>query len=116
MTPETENDLDDLFADLAAEDVPVSDALLDRVMMDADAVLAASAPQAPAPVAQGLGAMLLEAIGGWPAFGGLAAATVAGVWLGVSPPAALSPLTESLGGSMIEVPLLDGDLLSALEG
>ena len=42
------------------------------------------------------------AVGGWPAMAGLATATVAGVWLGVMPPAALPDATGAyldLGGS-----------------
>lgn len=39
---------------------------------------------------------LLEAIGGWPAVAGLAAATLAGVWIGYNPPAALDNLSLDL--------------------
>ncbi|MWD30223.1 hypothetical protein E0K89_022405, partial [Aquicoccus sp. SCR17] len=40
----------------------------------------------------------LRGLGGWPALGGLTAATLAGVWLGVSPPQGVSdPVAAWLG-------------------
>ncbi|WP_027236874.1 hypothetical protein [Leisingera caerulea] len=37
-------------------------------------------------VRQPLWRQLIEAIGGWPAMGGLAAASAAGLWIGIAPP------------------------------
>ena len=120
MTKDDDTALDDLFAQVRAEEVPVRDALLDRIMLDADTVLAQMRPAAPAAASAatrpGLGAMLLDAIGGWPSFSGLAAATVAGVWIGVAPPDALGTLSATFWGGTIEVPLLESDALLGLEG
>jgi hypothetical protein len=96
-------------------DVMPSEALMDRIMMDADSVLAA--PVAPiARPTQGIGAMLLDVIGGWPSFGGLAAATVAGLWIGVAPPDALADLSAGYLGSTVEVPLFEAGIFSGLDG
>ncbi len=116
MTKTDETALEDVFARIRAEDVPVRDALLDRIMLDADTVLAERQQTTPTASRPGLGAMLLDAIGGWPSFSGLAAATVAGVWIGVAPPDAIGNLSASIWGGTIEVPLLESDALLGLEG
>lgn len=83
--------LDDVFR--AARDAPMepSPELLARVLADAEAVGAALRPvrnQAGPPRADRL-RDVFRALGGWPAMTGLAAATVAGIWIGLSPPAGL---------------------------
>ncbi|MCW1951169.1 MAG: hypothetical protein KIH44_007365 [Octadecabacter sp.] len=107
--------LEAAFAQARTPDIMPSEAALDRIMMDADSVLAEAAPVASRPK-QGFGALILEAIGGWPSFSGLAAATVAGLWIGVSPPAALTDLSAGIWGATIEVPLLESDMFAGLEG
>lgn len=65
-----------------------SDAFLARVLADAEAVQSEiERPPARAPRARG-GRLrqAVRALGGWPAMGGLAAATLAGIWIGISPP------------------------------
>ena len=116
MTQNDERDLDRTFARMRAAPVVVSETLMDRIMADADDTLAAS--RAPVPRAQpkGLGKAWRDLIGGWPQLGGLAAATVAGVWIGVSPPELLTSVTAPIWGETIEIPLLDGDVLAAWEG
>ena len=107
--------LEAAFERARVPDMMPSEAVLDRIMMDADTVLAASTPVSKRPK-QGIGAMILEAIGGWTAFGGLVTATVAGLWIGVSPPAALTDLSAGIWGATIEVPLLESDMFAGLEG
>ena len=109
--------LEQSFAAMRAEDVPLSEDLLDRIMMDADRVLAeAHAAPAPARAPLSLGGLIRDVIGGWPSFGGLAAATVAGLWIGISPPDVLIDLTTGYWGTTIEVPLLESDVFAGLEG
>ena len=110
MTDEDKT-LDATFAQMCVDDVMPSEALMDRIMVDADRVLAADIV-APVRPKQGLGAMLLDAIGGWPSLSGLAAATVAGVWIGV----ALSDLSAGYLGTTVEVSLLGDDIFSGLDG
>lgn len=109
--------LDAAFAQMRVQDVAPRDDLLDRIMLDADAVLADRAVTPASNSSKtGFGAMLLDLIGGWPSLGGLAAATVAGLWIGVVQPTALTDFSAGLLGSTIEVPLLDSDIFAALEG
>ena len=88
-----------------ADGAPVASSdLMARVLADATAVQAtfgaADVAEAPAR-ALSVWAQIGAALGGWPAISGLATATVAGVWIGVSPPAQLStqvsPLLELAG-------------------
>lgn len=71
----------------------VSPELLARVMADAETVQAGfdtgKLPERKAP-RPGLFAQLGAALGGWPAFAGLAAASVSGLLIGISPPESLS--------------------------
>ena len=95
-------DIDQLLSDARGEgaEMAVPDALFARIMSDA----ADQMPRRRALEASGtrrsLGAALLAALGGWAAVSGLAAATVAGVWLGFSPPAALD---SYIGGDTLSV-------------
>lgn len=119
MTPiDDDKMLDAAFADARAphDDMVPSDAVLDRIMLNADSVLAASAPLAATAPRQTFGAFLSDLIGGWPQLGGLAAATVAGLWIGVVQPTAVTDLSTAIWGGTIEVPLLESDLFAGLEG
>ncbi len=110
-----------------------SQALLARVLADAEAVgLARAAPAGPpaagpatgratgraAGRAEGPGWLrgLSDLLGGWPALGSLLASTALGFGLGLAQPAAVSGLTASIWGDGVSVPLgLDEDPLGALE-
>jgi hypothetical protein len=96
-------DLDAFFA-AGVEDAPApSQALMSSVLADAMATQAAfQTSAAPAAPALGFWAAMGVAIGGWPAVTGLAAATVAGVWIGVSPPQGLDTFSETVFGSSYE--------------
>jgi hypothetical protein len=52
-----------------------------------------------------LWARLFDMLGGWPAVSGLAAATVAGIWVGVAPPASVESITASFLGDAVSVSL-----------
>jgi len=92
--------LDDLFALGRAQQPTPSDALMARVVADAQTANTPE-PQAPRSVWAGI----LEFIGGWPSVGGLAIAGVTGVWFGVAPPASLSSFTADLIGTPVTVDL-----------
>lgn len=86
--------LDDLFraARGEARSQGASPDLLARVLADAETHQ--PAPQALASVAprgRGRWAQFLSAIGGWPSVSGLAAATVAGVWIGFAATSTVLP-------------------------
>ncbi|MCV3271214.1 hypothetical protein [Roseobacter sinensis] len=65
----------------------VPDALMARVLADADRVQ--PSPAARAAPSSGLWSRISDLVGGWRGMGGLVAATCAGVWIGWSPPDAL---------------------------
>lgn len=118
MTDERKHDegLDALFGLARDSAEPPSDALMAAVLADADAVRADRfAPAATDAPKQTVWARLLAAIGGWPSVAGLAAATLTGVWIGVSPPEAIDTLTTSLiGGDLSDSDVLYGfDILLA---
>ena len=97
------NELESLFETARRSAPEPSSAFLARVLADAEAQqpAAAGVMSNPAPKRGGMAeffASLSDAIGGWPAFAGLATAAVTGVWIGVSPPQSLSaPLASVLG-------------------
>lgn len=90
-----------------------SGALLARVLSDALAVQDARSPAAagraarlsvpPRPASRvsmpGFWQSILAGLGGWAAVGGLATATIAGLWVGFSPPAALAGIADGVLGT-----------------
>lgn len=90
-----DSDLDDLLAAARADRPRPSDGLMARVIADADRLQPRAAPARPraAPPRAGLWAWLSGAFGGPGALAGMAAATLAGLWVGVVQPAPLSTLT-----------------------
>lgn len=100
-------DLEDLFAAARAEPPAVPEYLHAAILADAAREQPGAQPDVPArPARQPLWQQLIEAIGGWPALGGLAAASAAGLWLGLAPPAFV-PDPVALAGyedSSAEVP------------
>lgn len=114
---EGDGELDGLF-DLARRVAPpVSDDLMARILADADAaVVLAPVSQAPVPLQEGWRGWV-AAIGGWPAMGGLALATVVGVAIGINPPSGLSTFTSGILGETLELQLsADADPITLLEG
>lgn len=114
MTTEREMaELDAALAEARGRDAAPSPDFLARVMADAEAVLRErEAPRAAVP-RRGW----LNALGGWPALGGLAASMALGVGVGVAQPAALSALPAALVGDEVSVSIgADEDPLGLLEG
>ncbi|WP_238367964.1 hypothetical protein [Mesobacterium pallidum] len=94
--------LEPFFKAVRAAEVPAPGPdMLARVLAAAEAELDARAAPVRRPGRPGFFATFLRAIGGWPAMGGLAAATFAGVMIGVVQPASLvdqvSPWLMQLG-------------------
>ena len=99
--------LDAVFDTARRQEVAPSDDLMARVLADAAAEQPVPGRQ---PVArQGVFARLLENLGGWPAVSGLAAAGVAGLWVGLVPPAGVEDLAASAIGATETVPLTGFD-------
>lgn len=119
-TDRNDTGLEALFEAARATAPTPSPDLLARVLADAEAAQAASvAPVRTAPRRRF--AQLFDVIGGWPAMAGLVSAGVAGLWLGVSPPAALTDLALTGFGSdestlVGMLPGVELDLLALEEG
>ncbi len=85
--------LDDLFA-AARRAAEPSAAFLARIEAEA---LALQPQRASSPVRPGAWGAILQAIGGWRGAGGLAAAALAGLWIGVSDPGGLLGRSDADG-------------------
>lgn len=102
----TERDVDRMlepfFAEARGQSPEPSPDLLARVLADAAAVqVAAAAAQRPAAWAGRRGPSwrgLLDLLGGWGGLGGLAAAGVTGLWIGVTGTGALGDASGALWG------------------
>ncbi len=112
-----DGELDRLFDLARAVAPPVSDDLMARIMADADAAVVPMPDVATSAPEQGGWRGWVAAIGGWPAMGGLALATVVGVAIGISPPAGLTSITSGFLGETLELQLsADADPITLLEG
>lgn len=84
----------------ARDEVPKpSDALMARIMADADGEIATRAAATARPVRRarpGLIASVIGALGGWPAVAGMVTATLAGVWFGFAAPEEVNTLAGGL--------------------
>ena len=109
MTDRDDDLLDDLFATARRARAEPGADLVARVLADAAAQ--------PGPVTlretAGLWSRLLDALGGWPALGGVAAAGGAGLWIGIAPPAPVEDLAAGWVGTTQVVGLFPD--LDALE-
>jgi hypothetical protein len=88
-------DLAPWFEAARADGPEPSDALMARVLADAEALQPRPADP---PRGGGAWAEVWRLLGGWPAAAGLAAAGVAGLWIGAAPPEVLAPGIERLAG------------------
>jgi|AACY02.2.fsa_nt_gi hypothetical protein len=113
--PLRDDELEALFQTARRPDPVPSEALMARVLADAAAEMPRRAAAAPR---RGAGwSALWLALGGWTGASGLVAATAAGLWIGIAPPAGLDGLAASLtGAEALEVVLLPDTALFELEG
>ncbi|WP_050931423.1 hypothetical protein [Aestuariivita boseongensis] len=90
----TDTELDALFKAAQRSEPGPSPEWTDRVFRDAQRVLAGPVAVPP----PSLWSQVVSALGGWQGMGGLAAASAAGLWIGISPPALLDePLRQAMG-------------------
>ncbi len=110
-------DKDDAMIDALLQDVAKISREPDAGLMARVSADAARAPSIPVPPpARGIFAQLGEVIGGWPAMGGLAIAGVAGLWVGVAPPASVEDVAATFFGTTETVTLWDGIDILAEDG
>lgn len=118
----SDDELEGLFRASRADAPDPSEAVMARILADAEAELAARAPtpaarpRAPRP---GVWAALIGGIGGWPALAGMVTAAVAGVWLGFASPDQINTLAGGLllpGTATVETGDVFDDLLPGYSG
>ncbi len=97
MTDHTseETALGDLFAEAREAPVAPPAALMARIHEDAKRLQPAPPRLASKKPAPARWRDIWQGLGGWPAFSGLATATVAGIWLGVNPPVGMALAAET---------------------
>ena len=103
--------LDAVFETARRQEVVPSDDLMARVLADAER-------ERPGPVAvarPGPWTRFLDGLGGWPALGGLAAAGVAGLWIGLAPPASVEDWAAEAFGAAETVSLTGTEWSFGLE-
>ncbi|MGR3760203.1 hypothetical protein ACUXV3_08720 [Roseobacteraceae bacterium NS-SX3] len=114
-TDKSLQDLEDLFADVRAQPAELPPGLARAILADAEALQPGTA--APEPARRPLRwRQFLRAVGGWPGMGGLAAASAAGLWVGLYPPAFLPDPVELAGfaAGSAELPYESYDLAMML--
>jgi hypothetical protein len=112
-----DSDLEGFFAAARAEAPMPSPALMARIEADALRQQALRARRQPTRTTRRYGpvARLFEALGGAGVAAGLAAATLAGLWIGLAQPAPLSRLTEPLAGGSAAAMLDSVELIPSLD-
>ena len=115
MTDREMDRLDAVLAQARCADVAVTDALMARVLADAAREQARLPVQAVRLRGSGPVAWLHDLIGGWPALGGVLAAGLAGLWVGVAPPEAVETLAAGFLGQTQAVTFLPETDLSLFE-
>ncbi|SFS02440.1 hypothetical protein [Yoonia litorea] len=99
--------LDALFSEARQQSPDVPNDLMARVLADAHHVQTKTSvvdkwPQRP----QRLRDQLYDMLGGWVGLGGLTVATIAGLWIGVAPPAGVEDLAVGMLGEEVSLSIL----------
>jgi hypothetical protein len=111
-----DGDLDDFFAAARRAGPVPSEALMARVVADAAALQPRPAPVAASPSGPGFWATLAGVFGRSGAMGGLIAATIGGLWIGVVQPGPVATLAGQVWPTQqaLSVELIP-DIFAALE-
>lgn len=96
MAEMNDTELEHFFHAAQAAAPQPSEALMARILRDAEAQQPKAQPAAPHRARGGWLSGVLRGLGGWPALTGLATATVAGVWIGYAAPSAVSTLASDI--------------------
>lgn len=107
-------ELDAFFASARKADPEPSPDFMARLFDDIDMVSAEALPAEA--VRGGLFASIWDAVGGWIGASGLAAATAAGVWVGVVSPSSLDNVTSAFFGDSVSVSLFASDDVLGVDG
>ena len=115
MTDRATEACDTLLSEARQVEVTVTDDLMARVLADAAREQAWRRAIAGPPPRRGPLSVLAALIGGWPALGGVLAAGLAGLWIGMAPPAGVESLAANLFGTTETVTFLPEPDLTFLE-
>lgn len=97
--------IDALLEDVAQGPVPPMDAgLMARLVADADRLMPRPEPAGGAVAVAGWRGAL-DLLGGWPAMGGLVAAGIVGLWIGIAPPDLVNDAVAGLFGGTVALDL-----------
>ena len=111
MTDRDRDELARVFAQARGAPVTVRETVMACVLTDAARVQPAVMATRAARRRRGAASWLRDLVGGWPALGGVMAAGLTGLWLGIAPPSGVESLTASLiGTTQIVIFLPDADL------
>ncbi|MFK7751152.1 MAG: hypothetical protein AB8B51_01255 [Sedimentitalea sp.] len=103
-------DLDGLFAAAREDRGALPPALRRQILSDGLKVQGNARPL------PGIWSQLRDLLGGWPGLGGLVAAGVAGVWIGIAPPAALPDPVQLVTQTSQTTDIFDSfDLVSLMD-
>ena len=120
MVTDKDDTLDSFFDAARRSDATPQDDLMARVMADAAMVSAQrDVPAVTAPSSLSIWVRIVETIGGWPALGGVMAAGIGGLWIGVAPPANVEDWAANLVGNIETVSIymdVDDVALEAQDG
>lgn len=109
------DELEQLFSEARQGKVKLPGDLMRAILEDADQVQVGFLPAAESTPGPGKWTQLLALLGGWPAFGGLAAACAAGVWIGLTPPSFLPDPAQLVTVSETDIDLIGmGELTLAM--
>ncbi len=107
----------DAYFDAARDETPLPSGDF-MARLEAQALAAMPEPNASATRGPGLFTQLFQVLGGWPGAAGLATACAVGIWLGINPPAELSPYigTDAAELDALGVDPMSGYDLAMMEG
>lgn len=103
MTKPDEKALEDFFAEARSVEFSPSEDLLERVVADANDVHVGQLVIRPSNVGSSIWPQFMDFIGGWPSLGGVAAAGITGLWLGLVPTASLDGFAAGLLGETTSI-------------
>ncbi|MGR3616541.1 MAG: hypothetical protein ACU0BB_10905 [Paracoccaceae bacterium] len=108
------DELDGLFSQARAQRPVVPDALKKNILSDARTVQDEMSGVSQDTARSGLFEQIKAALGGWPSLGGLVAASLVGVWIGVAPPDFLTENESLLTEATQDLDLFDSFALESM--
>lgn len=111
-------ELDEIFASARRAKPEVRDDFMTRLLADAAMVQDEWSAPSVEKITEGGGLLTLvwSMLGGWAGTGGLAAAAITGLWIGIAPPDALSVIDDAIWGTSVDLTVFSSDDVLGVEG